>query len=198
MQPGDLFLFKLHSPHNAIAGGGFFVRSTALPVRLAWEAFGQMNGVESLPEFRARIVRYRRKETRGSTEIGCNILAHPFFFDEPDWIPQPVSWRKNIVTAKTYDGTKGEGAELYQQVAMRLQNHELLPVGGHVHEGAGEDRWGQAFLARARLGQGAFRVLVTDAYDRRCAVTGERTLPNPSWREAREELNALPLKAEDW
>jgi putative restriction endonuclease len=27
------------------------------------------------------------------------------------------------------------------------------------------------------LGQGAFRVLVTDAYQRRCAVTGERTLP---------------------
>jgi putative restriction endonuclease len=30
---------------------------------------------------------------------------------------------------------------------------------------------------RGRLGQGAFRVLVTDAYNRRCAVTGERTLP---------------------
>ena len=28
-----------------------------------------------------------------------------------------------------------------------------------------------------RLGQGAFRVLVTDAYDRRCAITGENTLP---------------------
>ena len=28
-----------------------------------------------------------------------------------------------------------------------------------------------------RLGQGAFRVLVTDVYGRRCAVTQERTLP---------------------
>ena len=28
-----------------------------------------------------------------------------------------------------------------------------------------------------RLGQGAFRVLVADAYLRRCAITGERTLP---------------------
>jgi putative restriction endonuclease len=27
------------------------------------------------------------------------------------------------------------------------------------------------------LGQGAFKVLVTDAYNRRCAVTGEKTLP---------------------
>ncbi|WP_018866220.1 MULTISPECIES: HNH endonuclease [unclassified Thioalkalivibrio] len=176
LQPGDLFLFKLHSPYNAIAGGGFFVRSTSLPVRLAWEAFGPMNGVDSLSEFRTRIAHYRRKETAGTTEIGCNILAHPFFFEEYDWIPQPGSWSKNIVTAKTYDGTEGEGAEFYQQVAMRVSNHELLPPGGHVQEG-GDDRWGRAFLARARLGQGAFRVLVTDAYDRRCAVTGERTLP---------------------
>ena len=32
-------------------------------------------------------------------------------------------------------------------------------------------------LTKHRLGQGAFRVLVTDAYQRRCAVTGEKTLP---------------------
>ena len=38
-------------------------------------------------------------------------------------------------------------------------------------------RFGAEFLTRGRLGQGAFRVLVTDAYLRRCAVTGEKTLP---------------------
>jgi len=35
----------------------------------------------------------------------------------------------------------------------------------------------EAHLARVRLGQGTFRTLVTDAYHRRCAVTGERSLP---------------------
>jgi putative restriction endonuclease len=40
-----------------------------------------------------------------------------------------------------------------------------------------EPRFGAEYLTHARLGQGAFRVLVTDAYGRRCAVTGERTLP---------------------
>jgi len=39
------------------------------------------------------------------------------------------------------------------------------------------DRYGNEFPTRARLGQGSFRVLVTEAYHRRCAVTGERTLP---------------------
>lgn len=32
-------------------------------------------------------------------------------------------------------------------------------------------------LVRRRLGQGAFSLLVSDAYDKRCAVTGEKTLP---------------------
>ena len=38
-------------------------------------------------------------------------------------------------------------------------------------------RYGAEYLTRARIGQGAFRVLVTDAYQRRCAISGERTLP---------------------
>ena len=32
-------------------------------------------------------------------------------------------------------------------------------------------------LVRPRLGQGTFRVAVTDAYSRACAVTGEHSLP---------------------
>jgi len=39
------------------------------------------------------------------------------------------------------------------------------------------NRYGEPTLIRPRLGQGAFRLLVTDLYSRRCAVTGERTLP---------------------
>lgn len=38
-------------------------------------------------------------------------------------------------------------------------------------------RFGEPVAVRPRLGQGAFRVLVTDLYGRRCAVTRERTLP---------------------
>jgi putative restriction endonuclease len=38
-------------------------------------------------------------------------------------------------------------------------------------------RFGEPVLIQPRLGQGSFRVLVTDAYERRCAVTNERTLP---------------------
>ena len=37
--------------------------------------------------------------------------------------------------------------------------------------------FGKQLLVKPRLGQGAFRILVTDIYGRRCAVTQERTLP---------------------
>jgi putative restriction endonuclease len=38
-------------------------------------------------------------------------------------------------------------------------------------------RYKENILCRVRLGQGAFRILITDAYSRRCSISGERTLP---------------------
>src|ERR1017187_613131 len=45
LAPGEIFLFKLHAPRNAIAGDGFFTKFIFLPVSLAWEGFGEGNGV---------------------------------------------------------------------------------------------------------------------------------------------------------
>ena len=44
LRPGDLFLFKLKAPWNAIAGGGLFAHASLAPLSLAWEAFGRKNG----------------------------------------------------------------------------------------------------------------------------------------------------------
>ena len=38
-------------------------------------------------------------------------------------------------------------------------------------------RYGEPTLISPRLGQGAFRVSVTDAYERKCAVSGGKVLP---------------------
>jgi putative restriction endonuclease len=40
-----------------------------------------------------------------------------------------------------------------------------------------EDRFGKVQLIRPRLGQGAFRTSVAEAYQRQCALTGEHTFP---------------------
>lgn len=46
---GELFLFKLHAPDHFIVGGGFFARALRLPLSLAWESFGEANGVRANP-----------------------------------------------------------------------------------------------------------------------------------------------------
>jgi putative restriction endonuclease len=38
-------------------------------------------------------------------------------------------------------------------------------------------RFGEPVLIKPRLGQGAFRIAVTDAYGRQCAVSGGKVLP---------------------
>ena len=98
LQPGEMFLFKLHAPLNFIVGGGVFTYSNSIPCSLAWEAFGEANGASSLADMRQRIVKYRRADPadRGDFVIGCRILTEPFFFAESDWIPVPQSWSRNI------------------------------------------------------------------------------------------------------
>lgn len=173
LQPGELFLFKLHAPRNVIVGGGVFAHANAMPCSLAWAAFGEANGAASAQDMRRRIARYRRTDPadRSDFPIGCRILTQPFFFDESDWIPVPTSWAANIVSFKTYNTDTSDGLALWDAVEGRL---ERLRTPGMSEEAA---RFGAPQLIRPRLGQGAFRVLVTDVYGRKCAITGERTLP---------------------
>lgn len=178
LNPGEPFLFKLHSPLNYIVGGGFFAHSTILPISLAWEAFGVKNGAISLIEIRRRLEKYRRIPSTAyeDYQVGCILLEQPFFFKRDEWIPVPSDWKLNIVRGKTYDLTVGLGKELWDVVKIQLQaridyKEKTLPV-------TEKDRsYGKPTIVMPRLGQGSFRVLVTDTYNRRCAVTQERTLP---------------------
>jgi len=176
IQPGEPFLFKLHSPDNFIVGGGYFVRYSALPSSLAWDAFGQKNGVSTLDELIARVRRYRRSEDSLDPVIGCNVLAEPFFLTDSAWIPAPANWAPNIVQGKTFDTAAEDGQALWRAVQAALSRQRVADVAPDGEPAPGA-RYGSDYLTRGRLGQGAFRVLVTDAYQRRCAVTGEKTLP---------------------
>lgn len=173
LQPGELFLFKLHAPRNVIVGGGIFAHANAMPWSMAWSTFGEANGARSAQEMRTRIARYRRADPADRTEfeIGCRILTQPFFFEERDWLPVPPSWARNIVSFKTYSTADAEGLALWEAV----QDHMAQRAAPGLAEPP--PRFGEPHLIRPRLGQGAFRVLVTDLYQRRCAVTQERTLP---------------------
>ena len=170
---GELLLFKLRAPRNAIAGCGIFAHANALPWSLAWKAFGEANGCGFPEEMRDRIAKYRKVDPadRSDFPIGCRILTQPTFFEEADWIRVPNSWSPRIVDYKTYDTTDPEGRQLWEEVTARMKWPGQISM---EHSGP---RFGRPQLIQPRLGQGAFRVVVTDSYERRCAVTGERTLP---------------------
>jgi putative restriction endonuclease len=176
---GDLFLFKLHSPNNYIVGGGFFAASSLLPLSLAWETFGHMNGVASLQEMRRRVAKFRSVPARPGEDftIGNVVLEQTFFLTREAWIPIPPDFSLNIVQGKTYDLDEGTGRQLWLELDARLKERAIVSVQRNVSEGIVGRMFSDPVLARRRLGQGAFRVLVTDTYERQCAVTREHTLP---------------------
>ena len=181
LDPGELLLFKLHAPDNFIVGGGFFTKFQQLPVNLAWDAFHEGNGVTSLAEMRLRIGKYRRAVI-GPTDnptIGCVILAEPFFWPREQWIPSPQDFKSQTVQGKGYDGETGTGRELWIEVEQRLRIQPLAKLQGEMATMAAIEShgFGKPQIVLPRLGQGSFRIVVTDAYERRCALSGERTLP---------------------
>ena len=178
---GEPLLFKLHSPDNYLVGGGFFTQFIQLSLRLAWETFGEGNGVRSLEEARARIAKYRRTPIQPGEDpqIGCIVLVEPFFFPREQWIPVPTDFSLNIVSGKGYSTEEESGRALWAQVTERLAVLDAgrVDIGTATVAAIEGRRYGEPIPVRPRLGQGAFRVLVTDAYERRCAITRERTLP---------------------
>ncbi len=180
--PGAPFLFKLKKPNNAIAGIGFFSSHTILPISKAWELFGWRNGSQNVIELNETIRRLRSKASieHANPNIGCIVLTDPLFFEEEDWIETPSNWHANTQQYKYYHTEEGIGATLWAKVESRLTKY----LKGNVLDGlkseltiSNPDSGYASVLSKVRLGQSAFRVLVTDAYSRRCAITGERTLP---------------------
>ena len=172
INPGELFLFKSRYPENRIVGGAYFVRHTTLPLDLAWEVFKEANGVESLDAFRRKISSIRGDNERNPV-IGCTVLTQPFYLRDGEYLPAPTDWGRSIVTGKSYDASYGEGAKLLENARLAMAGDSMrdqpIPVQFN--------RYGNPQLLAPRLGQGGFRVVVMEGYQRRCAVTGEKTLP---------------------
>jgi putative restriction endonuclease len=172
INPGELFLFKSRYPENRIVGGAYFVRHTTLPLDLAWEVFKEANGVESLDAFRRKISSIRGDNERNPI-IGCTVLTQPFYLRDGEYLPAPTDWGRSIVTGKSYDASYGEGAKLWENASLAMAGDSLRDQ--PIPELS--NRYGNPQIIAPRLGQGGFRVVVMEGYQRRCAVTGEKTLP---------------------
>ncbi|MBE7172692.1 MAG: HNH endonuclease [Williamsia sp.] len=179
--PGAPFLFKLKSPYNAIGGVGFFSSHTRLPMNMAWDVFANRNGCIAYSQFQQMILQYRKDKLNTNPTIGCIVLTNPIFFKQEDWIPVPADWSKSIVQGKSYELSSSPGKELWAQIELLLQKYPFEysseGIKSQLILEETDERYGKSILRKVRLGQGAFRILITDAYSRKCSITGEKTLP---------------------
>jgi putative restriction endonuclease len=179
LNPGEPLLFKLKSPRNVIGGLGFFSSHTTLPLSMAWEFFGTRNGAPDEISLYRSIKGHRTDRDNSNPVIGCIALTDPIFFEREDWIKVP--WNKNIVQGKSYALNQQEGNEMWKLILPMIQKYmarrteEVSKDAFLLNEPEGL-QYGFS-VQKIRLGQGPFRVLVTDAYTRKCAISDERTLP---------------------
>jgi len=176
-EPNSPFFFRLMAPKNAIGGFGLVSGFAKLPEWLAWECFGEGNGAVTFAEMQGRLnaIREQNKIAAGRDlkQIGCIILASAVFFPKELWVRQPSDWGRQNLRYKNYDLTQGEGLRVWRECQERAPG-----IGGDsVGEISASDligpRWGTPTLVIPRRGQGTFRVAVTEAYARACAVTNE-------------------------
>jgi putative restriction endonuclease len=174
IQQGEILAFRLKSPRNKIGGFGIFSSHSRSPIQTAWEAFGRGNGVSSLDALQRAIAQFRTDPTLPSTDIGCTILAKPIFFPSHLWFDLPPSWSPSIQRGKRYSTENAEGSDLWNRLLKTAQMSSAAEASGFFQEQA---RYGSPTLIIPRLGQGAFRILVTEAYGRQCAITDGKVLP---------------------
>jgi HNH endonuclease len=174
IQQGEILAFRLKSPRNKIGGFGIFSSNSRLPIQMAWETFGRANGVSSLEALRSAIAKFRTGPTLLSSEIGSTVLVQPVLFPSHFWFDLPPSWSPSIQRGKRYSTDDAEGLHLWNRLLETAQMASIVSPAGFAEEQA---RFGSPTLITPRLGQGAFRVLVTEAYGRQCAITDGKVLP---------------------
>lgn len=105
-------------------------------------------------------------------------MANPFFLDQENWLGDPAGWSPNIVRGKMYDTAEPAGRSVWEKVQTKfaLQPDERLDRNKDIVTAEHPPKYGEPILIRPRFGQSSFRVLVTKAYQKRCAITGESTL----------------------
>lgn len=170
LKPGEPFFFKLKAPYNAVAGFARFSHYTQVPCSAAWSLFGDATAMSSLAEMLDRLQRLRsrsgiRDGERTDYPAGCILLGEPVFFDEIDWIAVPADFVPRVGQGKSYSVEGGEGREIFDACLALARSMR--------RDAAGAAPGYDALVASPRLGPLSFSAAVLDAYDRRCAVTGE-------------------------
>lgn len=185
LNPGEVFLFKTHVDRrrpdigNKIVGLGTYSGFARVRISEAWDWFGRANGVTGPAELRVRVARYRKLPIGRfeDPEIGCVLLRDVLFFGISDSLHAPDDFSTNIVRGKTYDLARLSPQHPVAQALSRYEDRPVAPYDLGPVDFASADTRGDPRLIVPRVGQQAFKALISDAYHHRCALTGEKVRP---------------------
>src|ERR1700741_3735569 len=110
-----------------------------------------------LEKIRAKI---KATPQKGILQIGCIVVVNATFFSRDEWIPQPRDWAESNLRHTGYDLDVGEGARIWAKGLARTKSNVGV-LTAEPEQSITPDRYGAPILVRPRLGQGAFRVSVT-------------------------------------
>jgi putative restriction endonuclease len=178
LEVGSPFLFKTHrADGNLVVGGGLYSDSprNGLRVSEAWEIFGEANGAPSFEALLRQIQMYRpSRAVDPDPLIGCLLLRDVRFFHESEAVPAPEDFAPNIVQGRSY---LLDQLELGHPVAVAVAKMLGASLGELGTARIIGEMFGADASSRRRLGQKSFKSMVLTAYQRCCAITGDRIQP---------------------
>jgi len=139
----------------------------------------------------------RRKPYSFSKRSSYSARKQPFFFDESD-VFAPPDWKPSIQRGKTYDLNGEAGKYIWRKVENILARKKFFEMDkeyGLQTADPSSARYGKEILIKPRLGQSIFKAVVTDAYNRACAMTNERALPVLEAAHIKPYAKSGPLRA---
>lgn len=168
--PGTPIFFRLKAPYKCIAGYGFFAVFHPMRLDLAWDCFGPKNGADD--SYALSTLTQKEKHA----VIGCTVLRNVILWPENRWLP----WQADQDWAKAgpQRGKTERNLHLASKLIDEIHYDSLYApeeiVDAFTLVDVDEREVAQAKV-KPRLGQGTFRTRLLQAYDGRCAITGEHT-----------------------
>lgn len=181
LKRGEPLFFKLKARHgHRVVGFGLFLTYAPMSIQQSWSLFGSQNGVGSVQDMVRRVGKYVSHQGGLSLhhQVGSILLVSPIFFPMELSVDPPQGWSPQIVSGAGYDLQSGEGLRIWSDCLDRasqlaLSSDTLINLDQVRNEAPA---MGTPRLVAPRLGQGTFRVAVSEAYGR-CAISGEHSLP---------------------